>query len=172
MNLKITLLKLLPLITFITLLLPTPKIARAASSAPAKEVAPTQKLLTEESSDETYISAAPKSDKGFGESTDLKTIVLSRKAKKIEFIVLASLMGLGVFAPEIFFKKNKEVSNSEDYSDIEQEEVKAKKPEKTVEPDLDFLKVISEKTKDVDFFSEKSAGSNGKVVNKTNSKSA
>ena len=149
MNRKFYLFKLLPLLTFIILLFPTTKIAKAASSESLKEIAPTQKLLTEESYSSTYIAAAPKGDAGYGESKSIKKIVLSEKAKKIEFIVLASLMGLGVIAPEIFFnsKKNQQASNSEAHQDIEQEEVKAKKPEKAVEPDLEFLKVISEKAK-------------------------
>ena len=176
MNRKFYLFKLLPLLTFIILSFPATKIAKAASSESLKETAPTQELLTEESYSEMYIAAAPKGDAGYGASKSVKRIVLSEKAKRIEFIVLASLMGLGLIVPEIFFKKKQEVSHSEDRPDIEQEEVKAKKPEKAVEPDLEFLKVISEKAKnkakDIDSFFDKSAESNGKVGNQTNSKSA
>ncbi len=161
MNRKSYLLKLLPLTTFLILLFPAPNIARAANSESIKQTAATQQLLTENSSGKTYLAAAPKADKGAAEPTTLKKIVLSKKAQNIEFILFGCLIGLGVLAPEIFFKgkKNQGVSNSQDHQDTQNQELKSGK---TVEPDLEFLKVIS----------EKAAESNGKIVNQTNSKSA
>ncbi|MDJ0682380.1 MAG: hypothetical protein QNJ18_21275 [Xenococcaceae cyanobacterium MO_167.B52] len=161
MNHKFYLLKLLPIATFLTLLLPTPKIVRAANLESIKQTAATQQLLTEEISAPTYIAAAPKADKGAGKPATLKKIVLSKKAQNIEFILFASVIGLGVIAPEFFFKSKKKrgVSNSQDHQDTQTQELKS---EKTVEPDLEFLKVISEKV----------AESNGKVVDQTHSKSA
>lgn len=150
MNRKSYLLKLLPLITFLTLLLPTSKIARAANLESIQE-----------SSAKTYIAAAPKADKAAGKPTTLKKIVLSKKAQNIEFILFGCLVGLGVLAPEFFFKgkKNQKLSNSQDNQDTQNQKPKSGK---TVEPDLEFLKVISEKV----------AESNGKIANQSNSKSA
>ncbi len=156
MNLKIKLLKLLPLITFITLLVPTSKIVRAASSAPEKLVNPTQEILTKETHSVQY-AAAPKADIP---AKSTKKIVLSEKAAQIEFVIFGSLIGLGILIPEILFKskKKKKSGNSEAHRDGGTNN----KPEKTVEPDLEFLKVIS----------EKSGKYNGKVENQANSKSA
>ena len=163
MNLKIKLLKLLPLITFITLLFPTAKVVKAATSVAQKESVELEKIITQESDGVKY-AAAPKGDKGYGEAKSAKKIVLSEKAAQVEFIIFGSLIGLGILVPEILFrgKKNKKSSNNQ------QNELANKKPEKTVEPDLEFLKAISEKTKEA----QKSSQYNGKVETQANSKSA
>ncbi len=166
MNPKSYLLKLLPLITFITVLFPTSNVAQAANSESVANYS------------ETYIAAAPAGDGA--SKKKVKRVVLSEKAKQIEFIVFGSFLGLGILVPELFFNKKKQeeelaineaAHNNNNHSTSSQEAVKAKKLEKAVEPDMDFLNVISRTAKDIDTFFEPTS-SNGKVATKTGNKSA
>lgn len=165
MNPKSYLLKLLPLITFITVLFPTSNVAQAANSESVANYS------------ETYIAAAPAGDGA--SKKKVKRIVLSEKAKRIEFIVFGSFLGLGILAPELFFNKKKQeelssnevAHNNNNHSTSSQEAATAKKPEKAVKPDMEFLDIISKTAKNVDSFFEPTS-SNGKVATKTGNKSA
>lgn len=173
MNIKSTLLlKLLPLITFISLLFPTTQIAKAATSAPVKAVSSTKKVLKKESHGGDY-AAAPTAEAyiaagGNKKSGSVKKLLVSEKTKKIEFFTFCGLIASFLLAPEIFFKRNKdeEFSNHEDETDNDIKEVE------TISPDLDFLKTISANTKEVDLFANNSEESNGQVESKQSHKSA
>lgn len=165
MNLKSTLLlKLLPLLTFIALLFPTPKIAQAAGSAPAQIAPAAKKVLKEDSYGEEY-AAAP--SKGAEKTTGVNK--LSDEAMRIKFLTFCGVIGSFLLLPEVFYRKGKD--EEQPLSD-ESTHSQPEEPAKNSTPDLDFLKTISAKTKDVDSFSKNSETSNGTVESQKNHKSA
>ena len=163
MNPKSTLLKLIPLITFISVLLPTPNMARAASS-PKTEAYPTKEIVKGEDHSGGHGAS------GHNESAGIGKVVLSEKAKKIKFIVFLSLIVGAVFIPEIFHNKSKGDSKNKK-SDKNQKDT-LEKQAKNIQPDIEFLKAISAQTKNVDLFGDNHQNSDHTVISHNDQKSA
>ena len=165
MNPKSTLLKLIPLITFISVLLPTANIAKAASS-PKTETYPTKEIVKGDEHSHSEEHGAS----GHNESAGIGRGILSEKAKKIEFIVFLSLIIGAVFVPEIFHNKSKRDSKNQKSTETEKDT--AQKQEKVMQPDIEFLKAISAQTKNVDLFGDNHQNSDHTVISHNDQKSA
>ncbi len=166
MNPKSTLLNLIPLITFISVLLPTANIAKAASS-PKIEAYPNQEIIKGDDHSHSEEHGAS----GHNESSRIGGGILSEKAKKIEFIVFLSLIVGAVFAPEIFY--NKSQGDSKNQNSTASHKDTPQKQAKIIQPDTEFLKAISAaQTKKVDLFGENHQNSDQTILSHQDHKSA
>ena len=133
MNWKLSVLKVIPLLTLTTgLLIPT-NIAEAASSAP-KESATTH----------TDSHAG-----GHKKAATVSQILLSKKAQKVEFFGLLGIIGASLVVPELF-KKSKKNNQSQNSSNQSNSQVTAKNQN---EPDISYLEEILKDTKQIDLTS-------------------
>jgi hypothetical protein len=145
MNLSLTLLKIIPLITLLTGLLLPAKMTKAASSEPTEKASGKQEIVNgkEKGKEETgeHHTAAV-----------IPQILLSKKAQQIEFFVFLSLIGCSIVAPELFYKPKK---NSQSLKSSETEEKQQAKISE-IEPELTSLKVIPENNKRLNLVSDNS----------------
>ena len=101
MNLNLTLFKTVPLVTLIIVLLSPTNIAKAASSALTNKASTKQETLKGEEHAEEHHGAS-----------GIPQLLLSKKAQKIEFFTLLSLIGASIVIPELLHKPKPKLKNN------------------------------------------------------------
>jgi hypothetical protein len=168
MNLGLTFLRIIPLITLMTgVLLPT-NIAKAASDVPTNKASLKQEIV--EDHKQTGEHRQTEEDH---QIAGIPQLLLSKKAQTIEFSIFLSTILLSIFVPELFYNPIKNVQRLEN---IQRPKSSAKdnlQPEQIgkIELPLPPLKVIPEKTKTSTLVRDKSAKINNQAKIKSENQS-
>ncbi len=127
MNWNLSLFKILSLLTLTSgLLIPT-NIAEAASSSPKDSYTKTE--VTEKAPDHG----------GYEKPVKVSQILLSEKARKIEFFSLLGIIGASLCIPEMLRKSSKKFQKNSQFIDSSNQENLQQPPNNQNEPDISYL---------------------------------